>query len=112
MLLFLAGDVRWSGQMTEEARFLGRTLRFSTTWIMLAALSQAPVVIVYCRVGPDRRYYIDFHSPFYVPSDAQRQGQTNHWVQHFMDVLEQQIRLHPTNSNDYLFWNDEQEQVA
>ena len=95
MLLFLAGDVRWSGQMTEEARFLGRTLRFSTTWIMLAALSQAPVVIVYCRVGPDRRYYIDFHSPFYVPKDTQQQGQTSSWVQHFMDVLEQQIRFTP-----------------
>ena len=55
MLLFLAGDVRWSGQMTEQAQFLGRTLRFSTTWIVLASLSEAPVVIVYCRIGPDRR---------------------------------------------------------
>ncbi len=112
MLLFLAGDVRWSGQMTEQAKFLGRTLRFSTTWIVLAALSQAPVVIVYCRVGRDRRYYIDFHPPFSVPKDVQQQGQTGYWVQHFMSVLEEQIRLHPTNSNDYLFWRENEEQVA
>ncbi len=112
LLLFLAGDVRWSGQMTEQAQFLGRTLRFSTTWIILASLSEAPVVIVYCRIGPDRRYHIDFHPPFHVPKDAQQQGQTGYWVQHFMDVLEQQIRLHPTNSNDYLFWSKNEDQVA
>ena len=112
MLLFLAGDVRWSGQMTEQAQFLGRTLRFSTTWIVLASLSEAPVVIVYCRIGPDRRYHIDFHPPFHVPKDAQQQGQTGYWVQHFMHVLEQQIRLHPTNSNDYLFWRENEDQVA
>ncbi len=112
MLLFLAGDVRWSGQMTEEAHFLGRRLRFSTTWIVLAGLSQSPVVIVSCRVGQDRRYHIDFRPAFHVPADAETQGQTGYWVQHFMDVLEQQIRMHPTNSNDYLFWNESDEQAA
>ncbi len=112
LLLFLAGDVRWSGQMTEQAQFLGRTLRFSTTWIVLASLSEAPVVIVCCRIGPDRRYHIDFHPPFHVPKDAQQQGQTGYWVQHFMHVLEQQIRRHPTNSNDYLFWSENEDQVA
>lgn len=112
MLLFLAGDVRWSGQMTEQVRFLGRTLRFSTTWIVLATLSEAPVVIVYCRIGQDRRYHIDFLSPFVVPKDAQQQGKTGYWVQHFMHVLEEQIRLHPTNSNDYLFWSEIEDQVA
>ncbi len=112
MLLFLAGDVRWSGQMTEQAQFLGRTLRFSTTWIMLASLSEAPVVIVSCRIGPDRRYHIDFQQPFHVPRNVQQQGQTGYWVQHFMNVLEEQIRLYPTNSNDYLFWSENEEQVA
>jgi len=112
LLLFLAGDVRWAGQMTEQAQFLGRTLRFSTTWIVLASLSEAPVVIVYCRIGPDRRYHIDFQPPFQVPKDAQQQGQTGYWVQHFMRALEQQIRLHPTNSNDYLFWSEHEDLVA
>jgi KDO2-lipid IV(A) lauroyltransferase len=112
MLLFLAGDVRWSGQMTEQVQFLGRTLRFSTTWIVLASLSEAPVVMVYCRIGQDRRYHLDFHPPFVVPIDAPQKGQTGYWVQHFMRVLEQQIRLHPTNSNDYLFWSENEHQVA
>jgi len=112
MLLFLAGDVRWSGQMTESASFLGRTLRFSTTWIMLAAMTGAPVVIVYCRIGPDRRYDIDFLPPFTVPADVEASGQTGKWVQHFLNVLEDQIRRHPTNSNDYLFWRESDEQAA
>ncbi|MGC8641317.1 MAG: lysophospholipid acyltransferase family protein [Isosphaeraceae bacterium] len=112
MVLFLAGDVRWSGQMTAEARFLGRTLRFSTTWTHLAAMVGSPVVIVYCRIGPDHRYHIEFHPPFQVPRDVQQQGQTGYWVQHFMDILEEQIRLHPTNSNDYLFWHESDDQAA
>ena len=70
MLLFLAGDVRWSGQMTEEAQFLGRTLRFSTTWVVLASMTGAPVVVVFCRIGPDRRYHIEFRPP--VPGPQRR----------------------------------------
>jgi lauroyl/myristoyl acyltransferase len=112
MLLFIAGDVRWSGRMTEQARFLGRTPRFSTTWTVLAAMTAAPVVIVYCRIGPDRRYHIDFHPSFQVPGNAQQKGQTGYWVQHFMNSLEEQIRLHPTNSNDYLFWRESEELAA
>jgi KDO2-lipid IV(A) lauroyltransferase len=112
MLLFLAGDVRWSGQMTEEARFLGTTLRFSTTWIVLASLTRAPVVIVSCWIGPDSRYYIDFRPPFHVPADAQQPGHTGRWVQSFVNVVEDLIREHPTNSNDYLFWTEGEQQAA
>ena len=50
MLLFLAGDVRWSGQMTEQADFLGRSLRFSTTWVVLASMTAAPA-----HQGPHHR---------------------------------------------------------
>jgi len=112
MVLFLAGDVRWSGQMTAPARFLGRTLRFSTTWTHLASMAGSPVVIVHCRIGADRRYHIEFHPPFQVPRDVVQKGQTGYWVQHFMGILEEQIRLHPTNSNDYLFWRESEDQAA
>jgi KDO2-lipid IV(A) lauroyltransferase len=112
LVLFLAGDVRWSGQMTATARFLGRTLRFSTTWTHLASMTSSPVVIVHCRIGSDRRYHIEFHPPFQVPCDVVQKGQTGYWVQHFMSMLEEQIRLHPTNSNDYLFWRESEEQAA
>jgi phosphatidylinositol dimannoside acyltransferase len=112
MLLFLAGDVRWSGQMTEEGRLLGRPMRFSTTWVVLAAMTGVPVVCVFCRVGVDRRYHIEFRRPFHVPGNVQETAQTANWVQFFLDNVEEQIRLYPTNSNDYLFWSQHEEQAA
>ena len=72
MLLYLAGDVRWTGQLTESARFLGRTMRFSTTWVVLAAMTDAPVVMVFCRMEPDGRYHMEFRPAFHVPKDTAR----------------------------------------
>jgi KDO2-lipid IV(A) lauroyltransferase len=112
MLLFIAGDVRWSGQMTEQARFLGRTLRFSTTWTVLASMTQAPVVMVFGRFGRDHLYEVEFRPAFQVPRDVEKQGEAGRWVQHFMDQLEEQIRLYPDNSNDYLFWDETGELAA
>lgn len=104
MALFMAGDVRWSGQLTAEARFMGRDLRFSTTWITLAAMSRAPVVAVFCRVGDDGRYHMEFRPHFLVPIDAQKEERAREYVQRFLDQLEDQVRLHPANSNEYFFW--------
>lgn len=112
MCLFMAGDVRWSGQMTEEAVLLGQPLRFSTTWVVLAAMTGAPVVTVFSRIRPDRRYDIEFRPAFHVPRDVESTGQVRFWVQSFLDQVEEQIRLHPTNSNDYLFWEASDERAA
>jgi lauroyl/myristoyl acyltransferase len=112
LLLYLAGDVRWTGRLTESARFLGQNLRFSTTWVVLAALTEAPVVMVFCRMEPDGRYHIEFRPAFYVPKDAQESGNTPYWVRHFIEILEDQVRSHPSNSNDYFFWSDSDGQVA
>jgi phosphatidylinositol dimannoside acyltransferase len=112
MPLYLAGDVRWTGQMTDTARFLGQTMRFSTTWVVLAAMTEAPVVIVFCRMRPDGRYHIEFRPAFYVPKDAAEKGNAAEWVQKFMDILEEQVRCHPTNSNDYFFWSEFNNRVA
>jgi phosphatidylinositol dimannoside acyltransferase len=112
LLLYLAGDVRWTGRLTESAEFLGRSLRFSTTWVVLAALTEAPVVMVFCRMEPDGRYHIEFRPAFHVPKDAPERGQTALWVRHFMQILEEQVRKYPTNSNDYFFWSDSDTLVA
>ncbi len=76
MLLYLAGDVRWTGKLTEEAEFLGRMMRFSTTWVVLAAMTEVPVVMVFCRMEPDGRYHIEFRPAFQVPKDAPENGET------------------------------------
>ena len=112
MLLYLAGDVRWTGQLTESARFLGRAMRFSTTWVALAAMTEAPVIMVFCRMGPDGRYHVEFREAFRIPKNVAARGEVGHWVQHFMDTLEEQVRRHPANSNDYFFWEELSRSVA
>jgi KDO2-lipid IV(A) lauroyltransferase len=79
---------------------------------VLAAMTGAPVVTVFCRIGSDRRYHIEFRPAFQVPRDVERTGQVRFWVQSFIDQLDEQIRLYPTNSNDYLFWKENDEQAA
>jgi lauroyl/myristoyl acyltransferase len=112
MLLYLAGDVRWTGQLTESARFLGRTMRFSTTWVTLAAMTEAPVVMVFCRMEPDGRYHLEFREPFQVPKDVAARGEVGRWVQHFLDTLEAQVCRYPANSNEYFFWEELSGMVA
>jgi lauroyl/myristoyl acyltransferase len=112
LLLYLAGDVRWTGQLTESARFLGRQMRFSTTWVVLAAMSEAPVVMVFCRMEPDGRYFIEFRPAFYVPKDVAERNDVGRWAQRFLDDLEEQVRRYPSNSNDYFFWNEPDGLVA
>jgi lauroyl/myristoyl acyltransferase len=112
MLLYLAGDVRWTGQLTEQARFLGREMRFSTTWVVLAAMTEAPVVMVFCRMQADGRYHIEFRPSFQVPKDTAEKGETGRWVRHFIEILEDQVRRYPENSNDYFFWEESDSLVA
>ncbi len=87
-------------------------MRFSTTWVVLAALTEAPVVMVFCRMEPDGRYHMEFRPAFHVPKDVPERGETAHWVRHFIEILEEQVRNHPTNSNDYFFWSELDAQVA
>jgi KDO2-lipid IV(A) lauroyltransferase len=112
LLLYLAGDVRWTGRLTESARFLGATMQFSTTWVVLAAMTEAPVVMVFCRMQPDGRYHLEFHPAFRIPRDAAEKGETRNWVHRFLQILEDQVRRYPSNSNDYFFWHHSDQQVA
>jgi lauroyl/myristoyl acyltransferase len=68
-------------------------------------MTEAPVVIVFCRMEPDGRYNLEFRQFFFVPKDAPSNGDTGRWVQHFIEILEGEVRRSPTNSNDYFFWN-------
>ena len=104
MVLQIAGDVRWQGSHTTPAEFLGSTYLFSTTWVVLAAMTAAPVVPVFCRPDGRGRYQIDFHPPFRVPTDAVKSGLASHFVQRGLDLVTDQIRLHPDLSNDYFAW--------
>lgn len=104
MILYLAGDVRWSGAHTQPGRFLGVRHHFSATWVRLAAMTSAPVVPVFCHMRPEGTYHIEFLAPLEVPNDSGDGDRAQHWVQSFLCLLEDQVRLHPSNSNEYFFW--------
>lgn len=107
MLIYIAGDVRWAGPHAQPATFLGKTFQLSATWVNLAALTGAPVVPVFCEMEREGTYHIEFHPRFHVPNDAVKSGQAGRWVQSYMSLLEDQVRRHPSNSNEYFFWADQ-----
>lgn len=108
-LVMIAGDVRWSGPRTAPARFLGRYYTFTTTWAALAAVTGTPVLPAFGLLNPDGSHHVEFLPPFHVPTDAPQTGALAHWVQNYLDVLEQRIRSHPDNSSDYFFWAESQD---
>jgi len=61
---------------------------------------------------PDGRYHIEFRPAFTIPKDAPEPGKTRDWLRHFLEILEDQVRRYPSNSNDYFFWGESDEQVA
>ncbi len=48
------------GPHTAPAHFLGSTYLFSTTWVVLAAMTGRPVVPVFCRPDGRGRYILEF----------------------------------------------------
>ena len=100
----IASDVRWQGGHTCPGHFLGSTYLFSTTWVVLAARSGAPVVPVFCRPDGRGRYILEFLPAFRVPADVPRNGQAATYVQRGLDAVAEQVRHHPDQSNDYFTW--------
>ncbi len=104
MVLQIACDVRWHGAHTAPGHFLGSTYPFSTTWVVLAAMTGAPVVPAFCRPDGRGRYLLDFLPAFRVPADTPRDGQAATFVQRGLDAVADQVRRHPDQSNDYFTW--------
>ncbi len=104
MVLQIASDVRWQGSHTAPGYFLGSTYLFSTTWVVLAAMTGAPVVPTFCRPDCRGKYHLEFLPSFRVPADTPKNGQATLYVQRALDAVAEQVRRHPGQSNDYFTW--------
>lgn len=104
MILMIAGDVRWTGPQTSPGTFLGKPYTFSNTWVRLASLSKAPIVPVFCRIEPDRRYILEFQDRFAMPEGPLDPEQTDACVGEFLSRVEAVVGRFPANSADYFFW--------
>ncbi len=104
----VAADVRWSGPMTATGLFLGRTYRFSSTWVTLAGLTGAPVVPGFCAMTPEGTYRLEFAPAYEVPpSHAKDPQAAQQWVQRALDLIQERVYQNPANSIDYFFWDPE-----
>jgi KDO2-lipid IV(A) lauroyltransferase len=104
MIVKIACDVRWRGGKVASGSFLGWTETFTTAWVQLAARTGAAVVPVYCRLDEQGIYHLTFHPAHHVPPEAARPGGDAPWLQGALDDLEEEVRRHPEQSNDYFFW--------
>lgn len=105
LIVKIACDVRWDDAKAVTLPFLGRPASFSTTWITLAAMTGAAVVPTFCRMDDAGTFHLDFRRPLEIPADARRPGRAGEWVKLALEDLEEQVRLHPEQSNDYFFWD-------
>ncbi|HEV3121889.1 MAG TPA: lysophospholipid acyltransferase family protein [Isosphaeraceae bacterium] len=105
LVVQIAGDVRGIGLRTASATFLGETYSFTTTWITLAARTQALVVPVFCSMEPDGSYRLEFLPALDVGREGNRPGEQARLVQWYMREIEQRVGRQPANSGEYFFWS-------
>jgi KDO2-lipid IV(A) lauroyltransferase len=106
LLVQIAGDVRGTGPRTAPATFLGRAYNFTTTWITLAASTQAPVVPTFCCMLPDGSHRLEFLPSFVVSREGNQASEQSRLVAWYLGEIEARVRRHPENSGDYLFWSE------
>jgi KDO2-lipid IV(A) lauroyltransferase len=106
-IVTVASDIRWRDARAVNVRFLGRDDSYSSTWVNLAALSGAAVVPSFCHLDRRGRYCVEFRPAFGVPRAAMDPREAGRWVQRQLDELEQEIRRHPEQSDDYFFWDED-----
>lgn len=106
MVLYIAGDVRWSGQYAVPTTFLGRAVTISATWAVLAALSAAPVVPVFCHMNDDGTHRLEFLPAFHLSQADVKGAALETHVRRLLDQIEARVAIDPANSNDYLFWSE------
>jgi predicted LPLAT superfamily acyltransferase len=103
---------RTDGAAKLPVRFLGRSASLPTAPHVLAARSQAAVIMCFGLYEGTNRYRIEFVD-FGPPSPrASRGDQLQPSVDRYAEVLEQYARRYPTNwFNFYPYWADEDQRA-
>jgi predicted LPLAT superfamily acyltransferase len=106
----LLGDRCGPDETGITCRFFERPARFPTGPMVLAALTQVPVVLAFGLYRGGNHYDLHFEDlAERVELDRRdREGAVCGWVQRYAERLEYHTRLAPYNwFNFYDFWNDE-----
>jgi lauroyl/myristoyl acyltransferase len=98
-VVYLPGDIPWSGPNTHAGRLLGRAQQFLSVWADLAALTGAPVFFVFCTHAPGGRFALTLE-----PAGLIVPGQENSAVAGYLSRLEAEIAAHPSDAVAHLLW--------
>ena len=99
-IVYLTGDVPWTGPNTRPARFLGHRLTFLSLWAEFAALFGSTVVMVFCTHQPGGRQALTFE-----PLGTIEHGEEGEAVERYIGRLEEQIAAHPEDAVAHLLWS-------
>lgn len=100
-VVLTTNDVRWNDNSSVVGRLMGIDWRFTSTWVMLAQRSQAPVVPVFCLMKSDGSHELRFLPPEHIPLDAD----VSAVIQKSLDRLQDMINAEPGNSSEFLSWS-------
>ncbi len=99
MAVYLNGDIPWSGPNTCPGRLLGRALRFLAIWTELAALTGAPVFLVFCTHQPGGRFALEIEE-----IGRLLPGEEETAVADYLKQLEARIATSPADAIAHLTW--------
>jgi len=99
LIVYLKGDVPWSGPNTRPARFFGRERTFQSLWAEFSSMFETPVVSVFCTHLPGGRYALSFDPAFTVV-----RGEEGEAVAQYIARLEAEIVAHPADAVGHLLW--------
>jgi lauroyl/myristoyl acyltransferase len=99
MIVYLKGDVPWTGANTRPARLLGHDRTFQSLWAEFAALFRVPALPVFCTHLPRGRYALTFDPPMTVARGGEGES-----VARYIARLEAEILAHPSDAVGHLLW--------
>ncbi len=99
LVVYLNGDIPWTGCNTSGGYLLGRPQRLLAIWPLLASLTGAPVFLVFCRHRPGGRFAIELE-----PLERPRPGEEETAVADYLKQLEARIALAPEEAVAHLLW--------
>lgn len=105
----ILGDRAMNDEKTVECVFFGERVSFPTAPIILAASTNAPVILFFGLYLGGNRYkiYFDLLAEKIELSRENRQHSIQQWVQKYVDKLETTASLAPYNwFNFYDYWHD------
>ena len=99
LIVYLKGDVPWTGSNTRPARFFGHERTFQSLWAEFSSIFGTPVVPVFCTHLPRGRYALTFEPAFTVA-----RGDEGAAVGRYLARLEAEILAHPADAVGHLLW--------